>query len=307
MLKSIHAVTYSVSNFDASCAALATCFGYRRLIDGHLDDDLARLWNAPRASGARYAVFGPASGEPVYVRFVEQPATPGYEPLKTFGWNAAELHARDVNGLADTLGDSPFEILGGPRDLLGNGTAVALQVIGPSREVFYLTEINGENMQRTYGRAESDVGRLFIAVLGASDHQATRQFYAPLTKGTPRPRRFPIRVLAAAHGLDPMTTHFPIGSAVLESQFRIEIDGYPESAIDRPSLDGFLPPGLCMVSFNASDPDNVAVNPFAATPGLDAPPYSGRSVRMLQGPDAEWSELIASSSNSAPPDPDIHD
>lgn len=293
MLKSINAVTFSVSNFDASCAALEAYFGYRRIIDGLIDENLAEFWGAPRVSGTRYAVFGPASGEPVHVRLVEQAPTPGYTPLGSFGWNAAELHVRNVYDLADALSDSPFEIIGGPRDLLGNGTAVALQVKGPSSEVFYLTEINGENMQRTYGKAGSDVDRLFIAVLGASDHQTTRQFYSPLTKGTPRPRRFPIRVLAAAHGLDPTTTQFPIGSAVLESQFRIEIDGYPESAIDRPVRDGFLPPGLCMVSFDAQDPSEIAEGQAGTAAVFDTPPYSARPARMLRGPDGEWLELIS--------------
>ncbi len=216
MLRSICAVTYSVSRFDASCDALRTLFAYRLVDHGLVGDELASFWNAPRIRGARHAVFGPASGEPVYVRLVEQPDTPGYEPLHTFGWNAAELHVRDVHELAAALDDSSFEILGGPRDLLGNGTAVALQVRGPSGEVFYLTEISGENMQRSYGKAVSDVDRLFIAVLGTSDHGASRGFYAPLTKGSPRPRQFPIRVLAAAHGLDPITAKFPIGSAILE-------------------------------------------------------------------------------------------
>lgn len=292
MLRSICAVTFSVSEFGASRDALESLFGYQCVDDGTVADELANFWRAPAVSGARFAVYGPASGEPVYIRLVEQAATPGYEPLRTFGWNAAELHVRDVRGLAETLSDSSLEILGGPRDLLGNDTAVALQVKGPSQEIFYLTEISGDNMQRTYGRAASDVDRLFIAVLGASDHDATRDFYAPLTKGTPRPRRFPIRVLAAAHGLDPMTTRFPIGSAVLEEQFRIEIDGYPDSATDRPIMQGCLPPGLCMVSFSAPDSSGAAVEPAAEDAGFDIAPYFGRPVTLLQGPDGEWFEVI---------------
>ena len=292
MLRSVSAATFSVSDFDASYAMLASVYNYGLCSEGVVTEALAEFWNAPKVAGARFAVLAPASGENVCIRLVEQPATPGYEPLKTFGWNAAELHVRDVHKLAGTLAETPLTILGGPRDLLGNGAAVALQVLGPSGEVFYLTEINGNNMQRTYGKAESTVGRLFIAVLGASNHGASRNFYAPLTKGTPRPRRFAIRVLAAAHGLNPHGTRFTVGSAVLEEQFRIEIDGYPESAITRPQSKGYLPPGLCLVSFNTAALSLSPYEPERCTDGLREAPYFGRPVQILYGPDGEWLELI---------------
>lgn len=294
MLRSIHAVTYTVPNFDASCGALESNFRYRRVETGRIAEKLASFWGAARLTGSRSVTFLPASAEPVYVRLIEQPPTRGYGALKTYGWNATELHVQDVNALARDLVDSPYRILGGPRDLLGDGTAVALQTKGPSDEVFYLTEINGEAMHRSYGRAETRVGRAFITVLGSKHHDATLSFYGALCEATTEPNEFPIRVLAAAHGLDEFAARFPIASAILQEQFRIEIDGYPDSAITRPVTPGALPPGLCMVSFLVDSLGDLPVRPLRIYPGMRSVPYEGRQTALIQGPDGELLELIAS-------------
>ena len=284
MLRSVSSVTYCVTRFDASGEALETALGYQCVEEGRVSQARASLWNAPAVADARYALFGPTSGEDVFLRLVESEPTPGYAPLRTFGWNAAELHVADVHDLAARLTRSPYTILGGPRDLLNNGTVVALQAKGPSDEVLYLTQISSDNMHRTYGKAESDVGRVFIVVLGCSDMDTTREFYSKLSTATPRPRKMGIRVLAAAHGLDPMTARFPIAAAVLDNQFRIEFDGYPDSAIARPARPDQLPPGLAMVTFTVDSLDSMA--------GVTPHEVDGRRLAMLRGPDGEWLELV---------------
>jgi hypothetical protein len=287
MLRSVSSVTFSVDRFDASTFALESALGYCCVQQGNVSPEQAAFWSAPDVAGNRFAVFAPDSGEHVTLRLIESDATPGYAPLRTFGWNAAELHVADVHELARRLHDSPFEILGGPRDLLNNGSVVALQARGPSDEVLYLTQVNGEIMQRSYGKTESAVGRVFIVVLGCSDMDATRGFYSKLTRATPRPRKFAIRVLAAAHGLDPMTTKFPIASAVLKKQFRIELDGYPDTATSRPVTPGHLPPGLAIVSFDVASLDEVE--------GAIAQTVDSRRAAMLRGPDGELLELTEAS------------
>lgn len=294
MLRSVQAVTYTVSNFDASCSALTSAFGYQPVDSGLVLETLARFWRAPGIAGTRYATFAPASAEPVLLRLIEQPATSGYEPLKTFGWNAAELHVKDVCALAEALVGSPFKILGGPRDLLGDGTAIALQARGPSDEVFYLTEINGAPMQRSYGKAQSSVGRTFIVVLGSAFHNESLEFYSALCENTTEPREFPIRVLAAAHGMDPLETKFPIASAVLPGQFRIEIDAYPDSAVPRPTTNGLLPPGLSIVTFGVQSLKDSPFDLGQLYSGVGRAPYFDQPTALLQGPDGEMLELIES-------------
>ena len=292
MLRSVSTVSYCVDRFDESCRVPAEIFDYQCVERGRIDGPLAQFWYAPATAGRRFAVYAPASEARVFLRLIEADTTPGYVPLRTFGWNATEFLVRDVYALAESLTGGPLEVIGGPRDLLKNGVAIALQTRGPSGEVYYLTQINGEAMQRTYGKAECDVDRVFIVVLGAHDFEMTREYFRALGLHTPRSREFSIRVLANAHGLDPLTTKFPIGSAVMPDPFRIEIDGYPESASVRPCSSRHLPPGMCMVSFETSSWPEAG----QATLGSHASiPYNGRGARLLSGPNGELLELLAPS------------
>lgn len=284
MLRSISTVTFCVDHYEESRLALMEILGYCCISTGEIDGNLATFWEAPATEGARFSILEPASTNPVHIRLVEAASVSGYAPLRTFGWNAAEFHVNDVAALARRLPGTAYNVLGGPRDLLNNGTAIALQIQGPSAEVFYLTEINGERMQATYGAAECGVDRVFIVVLGSSNTERSRDFLRRIAKATPRPRQMSIRVLAAAHGLDPLEHKFPIASAVLDEQFRIEIDGYPETATSRPVHDGCLPPGMSMVSFLVNSIDDIK--------GAVATTVNGRRCALLRGPDNELIELL---------------
>jgi len=54
--------------------------------------------------------------------------------------SAAELIVDDVDALAAELASSPFRIIGGPADLSFSDQIRAMQVVGPAREVLYLTQ-----------------------------------------------------------------------------------------------------------------------------------------------------------------------
>jgi catechol 2,3-dioxygenase-like lactoylglutathione lyase family enzyme len=288
--RSVRAVTWAVPDAAASAAAFERWLGYRPVWRGEVTPELAAAWNAPASVRAPCRVMRPASGEEVYLRFVESPPVPGYQPLKTFGWNAAELHVQDVQGLAATLDGSPFSVIGGPRDLLENGAVIALQVQGPGGELLYLTEMRHPGMRETYGYATAVVGRVFIVVLGVSDPPRSMDFYRPFAVRTTERRAFPIKVLANAHGLDPEQARFDIASVVMEERFRIETDAYPETARPRPALQGRLPPGMCMVSVAVSGDLPAECTPCHAP---HSPPYMDENLAMLHGPDGEWLELLA--------------
>jgi hypothetical protein len=293
MLKAIQAVTFSVTDFDASKEAFETFLGYVAKESGVISEDLAKFWQAKNCTGRRYAVMQPASGEEVYFRLVEAPVTEGYKPLCSYGWNAAELHVQDVYALADSLADSPFTIVGGPRDLLNNDAVIALQMRGPSNEMIYLTQMNHAGMKKVYGTAVSPVGRIFIAVQGARDLEQSIAYYEQVAVRTTSRKNFNIRVLAKAHGLDELEAKFNISSAVLEQPFRIEIDDYPESAVDRVVLPDELPPGLAMVSIlvDSSGPQQWPQELDWKT-GPNTMPYHGRRIALTRGPAGEWIELI---------------
>lgn len=300
-LETILAVTYSVSRFDASVYALQTHLNYHIVEAGTVPKRLAQHWGAGGVSGARYCLLRPASNADFYLRFIESPPAPDYQPLKTYGWNATEFLVKDVHALAQELQNSAYTIIGGPRDLLEDGTAIALQVRGPSGEIFYLTELNGAEFQNTYGRADCKVDRAFIVVLGVAKHAEALKQYQSLAAATSEPRQLGIRVLANAHGLDPMNTKFTIASAILGGQYRIEIDGYPESAHLRTRQPNMLPPGLCMVSMTTSAISGLPLkqtSPKMPLSGhIDAEPsapYFGSKLAMTRGGAEEWIELVES-------------
>lgn len=281
-LEAIRAITWSVPDPAVSLRAFTATLGLEPVAEGRLSARQAEAWSTPALAGARFAAVTSPDRPRVLLRFVEaapdaaaaEDPSRGGIPLVTTGWNAAELHVRDVAGLANRLEGGPFEILGPPRDLLGNGAVRAMQVQGPGRELLYLTEITQAGMQRTYGRAEAPVGRPFIVVLGARDHTRSLGHYEPLARFTTDPRPFRVTVLARAHGLDPETSEFTIASAVLQQRFRIEIDAYPKAATRRQWADGALPPGLGLVT--------VSVSGGA----------QGEQPMILEGPDGEWLECL---------------
>lgn len=293
MLRSVLCATFSVRDLEASWRAFEQWLDHRTVFSGTVDAELAQRWGAPACAGRRTVVLQPVSGEEVYVRLVATASERGWAPLKTYGWNAAELHVRDVHGLAEKLADSPFEIIGGPRDLMEDGTAIALQVRGPSDEILYLTELHGDDIHARYGRAAAPVDRIFIVVLGNHDQRAAMDFYNPFSNGVVDSGGFPIHVLAEAHGLDPVTTEFRIGSVAMKGRFRIELDDYPASAVPRLTAPGDLPPGMAMVSFLVDDltsfayPERVRI---ASMP--DAVPYHGRRTARFNGPSGEWIEIV---------------
>jgi hypothetical protein len=273
--EAIRAITWSVRDPGASLAAFTGVLGLQAVNHGRISDRQAAAWGLPAMAGAPFAAVMSADRPRVMLRFVGCDTVEPVAPLHTFGWNAAELHVRDVKGLADRLRDGPFELIGSPRDLLGNGAVRAMQVLGPNDELLYLTQISQAGMQHTYGRAESEVGRPFIVVLGVQDQARTLAHYQPLARFTTDPREFRITVLARAHGMDPEISRFRIASLVMRQAFRIETDAYPSTARKRPVPAGRLPGGLALVT--------------ATYRGEADDRFSGGLER---GPDGEWLELI---------------
>ncbi|MDJ0655211.1 MAG: hypothetical protein QNJ40_13700 [Xanthomonadales bacterium] len=285
MLQSVSAVTFSVPDLDRSSRAFQQCLGHRARV-GATRADVAAAWGVPGLAGRPQVLLQPASGDGTRIRLIQAPATTGYRPMVTPGWNAAELHVADVMGLAESLEGSPFQVIGGPRDLLGGGEVVALQVRGPGDEILYLTEMKDPGYRKTYGHAQSPVDRVFIVVLGTDDMDGSRHFYGQISRELTPTRSFAIRVLASALGLA-ADTPFSIASALCKKRGRIELDQLPRSVQQRPGVPGELPPGLSMVSFTVADAAGVCWSD-----GPDQAPYCGRPFGILRGPCGEWLELI---------------
>ena len=199
---------------------------------------------------------------------IQAPAV-AYVPFASHGWNAAELIVRDVDALADELADSPFEIIGEPQDLSFSEDIRAMQILGPGRELLYLTQFKKAVPGLDVPVPRCDVDRTFIVILGGPSMESLQAFYAD-NFGLPRPAVVESRVkgMSAAFGLSPEHRH-PIAALPVAGQSLIELDEMPAAAAPRATPEGELPPGIAIVSFAA------------------------QAGRCLRGPAGEILELVA--------------
>ncbi len=294
MFECVIAVTIMVYDLAATETAYRDHLGYQVQERGEVSEALASQWGAPAMAGKSYISMQPESGADFRVRFIETTPVDGYAALTTQGWNAMELLVRDPDEMAERLKDSPFTIIGMPRDLSSDGNVRAMQVTGPSGEVVYLTRIKGERT-RLYGSAQSRVDRAFILVVGARNFESLVEFYgkrfdhAVQTFG-----KAPISVLSNALGLPPADTFYDMKLARLGQQFSIELDGYPDVVVDRPRRDGELPPGMAMVSFGVGSLAALVLNWHTVPASLDESFYRGGKVAVTTGVAGEWLEFVES-------------
>jgi hypothetical protein len=291
MLSFMIVVTMTAPDLAAVEAAYVSYLKYRVADRGQVSEILAAVWDTPRMIGRDFILMQPESGAGVYLRFVQADPVEGYAPMKTFGWNATEILAQDPDALAEQLADSPFEILGAPKNLSDTSPIRAMQVVGPANEVLYLTRIPPEGAG-TLSPAETFVDRTFIMVLGGPEMESLREFYNQvfaMPVGEPFGAR--VRLLSRAHGLDLETLH-PLAMASLPKDFGIELDQYPPSATTRPQRFGELPPGIAMVGFRIASLAPVEDYLISEPLVVESAPYDGRRVGLVRGPAGELIELI---------------
>lgn len=292
MLTAIIAVTLSAPDLDATEAAYAQRLNYHVVDRGSVSTDLALAWGAPLSEGRRYVLMQPASGAETYLRIVQSPVTPGFEAMKSWGWNSNEILVQDVDALAVQLQGSPFKIIGAPRPLATSSNVRAMQVIGPAGEVNYLTCIppGGGTFIKT--SAQSFVDRTFIVVLGGASIESMRTFYHEQLslKVTPA-YSSTVQVLRNAWKLPP-DWQTSMALAQISPGFLIELDQYPAAARMRPQRVGDLPPGMAIVSFAVADLARVQVPWLIAPTKHTAAPYSGRRAGLIRGAAGELIELI---------------
>jgi hypothetical protein len=248
LLGAIRGATLVVPDLRAIERAYVELLEYRVLAHGRVDTATAAMWGAPACAGRAYLALAPASGEPVYLRFIESDHAQSWRALTTHGWNAIELTVQDVHALAARLEGSAFRIIGPPRGLTRFPMIVAMQAIGPAGECLYFTEI-GADSGLALAPARSFVGRIFIMVAGGPDLDAMFAAYASFANEIDPPVRTPVRVISAANDLPEDTLHAH-GLVKLPQGTLIELDEYPAASRPRPAASGDLPAGIASVRFS---------------------------------------------------------
>jgi len=295
MLKSIMMVTMLVTNLNVTEEAYDEYLDYELVSQGVVDESLAEVWGAEGMVGHPYIVMQPSSGEPVYLRFIEEEEKMNYRPMGTHGWNSTEILVQNPDQLATELESSPFEIIGMPYDLYPTPDAPrAMQVLGPSDEVLYLTRIIPEGSGFNLGSAQSYVDRVFIMVLGGPSMEALQDYYKtsfgmPVTEASD----WTIGVLSRMNDL-PDDSVFPLALVEFEENFLIELDEWNNGDIfeSREVKEGHLPPSTSMVSFSTTSIDQINVEWKHEPQQIDVFPYNGSKVGVTVGIAGEWIEII---------------
>jgi len=292
MLKELALITITVSNLAQVESAWQQEFDYQVAERGKVSTELADYWDAQATAGSDYVIMQPANKAPVYMRFIADPAMQDYTPMTSTGWNVTELLVRDTDKLAAAMADSAFEIVGPPKDLWPAPDAPrAMQVLGPGREMVYLTSNNRASAALGLDDSMPLAERPFIMVLGGSSMQLMTDFYSG-TLGLPidPPSPFKITMISMANNLDPDTI-YPLAIVRLTPGYLIELDELPATIGARKETKGYLPPGVAIVGFN-SDGIDAPVEWLSKPRPIAEFPYNGRNAGIFRGPTGELVEVI---------------
>lgn len=284
----ICAVTTTVPDLAPIEAAYTQYLGYRVLSRGVVPEKDARGWGAPEVAGCRMLALLPEHGEATCLRFIEDPHAGSVPAFVSHGWNATEITVRDTDALAACLAESPFRIIGPPKNLTGFEWIRAMQVLGPAGECLYLTDVGGDG---SLAAPSGLVGQVFITVVGGADMAALQAFYrARFSNPVSDHVSIPIGVITEANHLPQDTLH-PLALVTLPAGTRIELDEYPPCTSPRLVVPGHLPPAMSIVSFAV---DRLPDTAFLAGDWISAMPDTlGQTAGCLLGAAGELLELVA--------------
>ncbi|KQM22348.1 hypothetical protein [Novosphingobium sp. Leaf2] len=285
--------THIVADIDAAVARYTRWLDYTVVEEGRVGADLAASWDAPASGERRYAVLQPASGTPVFLRFIEGDPVPGYLPIRTYGWAAIEICVQDVEAVNERmLASGDFEVIGPPKPLDGFPNVKPMQVRGPDQETVYLTEIRVDDPSAGLPRPKSPIDRPFIMVLACPDLEKTAAWMADvLALEVSAPVAIRYSMISLAFGL-PADDKHALVTAKWQGQVLLEADQYPEGTTQRVGNPGALPPGVSIVSI--VHPDLARLEGHWASPPVarDGPLYAGVPVGVLRTPEGALLEVI---------------
>lgn len=279
-------VTVTAPDIDAVESCYTEHLNHHAIGRGRITNELAELWEAPAVAGSRYLLLSPAAGDDCVLRFIESPVDTNYVPFSTYGWNAAEIMVQNVDEMADRLACSPFEIIGEPQNLSFTDDIRAMQILGPGKELLYLTEFKKQIPGLDTPVARCAVDSVFIVILGGPDMSDLQSYYGQHF-GVPPAPVMDSRVKGMSAAFDNSPEHkYPIAALPLAGKNLIEVDEMPQQASARPAAAGSLPSGIAIVSFAS------ATGGWRTIDIAEAPYRNAQSVSCAKGPAGELIETI---------------
>ncbi len=291
----ILSATHTVASAADAAQRFEQWLGYSCVEKGTLPEELALAWRAPASVGKPYAVMQPESGADVFVRFVEGDPVPDYKPIRSYGWAAMEICVQDVLAVNERMlqPGSPYEVIGPPNRIPGIDTIHPMQVRGPDQETLYFTQILTDDPKVGLPQAGSLIDRLFIIVLACPDMRKTMDWFArSLGLGLTEPMAIPYTMISKAFDLPKSELH-EIVTATWGDDIFLEFDQYPEATVERPKVEGALPPGVSICSLLHPDFDSLDVEWISKPIPRAGAIYKGRRCGVALTPEGALLEIIA--------------
>ncbi len=284
--------TIIVENVTLSTQLYEKWLDYSVVEAGVIEAELANRWDAPKTVGASYSVLQPSSGEEVYIRLIEGLPVSNYEPIRTYGWAATEICVQDVAAVHARMKQSPFEVIGEPRELDGFPGVKPMQVKGPDKEILYLTEFSSPEPIEGLPVPKSFIDRPFILVLACKALEAQIAWMKNVFDfSVSNPVSIQYTMISKAFGLD-ITTKHAISVVRADRADFLELDQYPEKAESRPKHEGALVPGVAICSFEYENFDALEPHWFSAPQVRKEFPYCGKRTGILKSPEGALFEII---------------
>lgn len=280
----IASATVLSAGFDSALDGYRRALGVRVVAEETLDPALAAHLDLADLAGQRVAWL--STGANPWLRVIDAPAVVGELPTQLHGWLSLEVLVADVDALAATL-PRGWRVLRPPADLDVSPHIRACQVLGPSGELYYFTQVGAEVPPFELPQTTLAVDRPFIVVLSTPDRERTRAAWETLAGRTAW--SFDTRITVLSHALDlPLDTRYPVAVVQFRDQCLIEID---EVAQARPRRPDVRYAGVHLVSIErcALDPGLPGTGPAAR---FSSTGYDGRRTALWRGPSGERVELL---------------
>ena len=284
----ITAVTITSPDLDRVVDIYSKYLKYRLVSSTRVSADQAKSWDAQSIENSEMVYMSPESSDDFFFRFVEQSSDDDYVPFGTFGWNAAELIVKDVDESAEKLIGSPFEVIGQPADLSFTDQIRAMQILGPSKEIIYLTQFKSKLDEFDSPTPRCDIDQTFIVILAGENIDEMQSFLnekLSIKKAPPMQSR--IRAISKVFGL-PEDTKYKSAALAIKDQSLIELDEMPSDAGPRSCRNGFLPPGISIVSFIAHESEFIDESYDSSIPS-----FENVHARTIKGMSGELIEILS--------------
>ena len=283
----ITAVTITSPDLDRVIDIYSKYLGYRLISSTTVSAEQAKIWDAENIEGSRMIFMSPESSNDFFFRFIEQDIDEDYVPFGTYGWNAAELIVKDVDQSAEKLIGSPFEVIGEPADLSFTDQIRAMQILGPSKEIIYLTQFKSKLDEFDSPSPRCDIDQTFIVILAGENLDQMQSFlHQELSVKKAAPMQSRIRAISKVFDL-PEDTKYKSAALAIRDQSLIELDEMPSKAGPRAFRPGYLPSGISIVSFIAHDSGLIS-----KTYDSNIPSFEKFQASTIKGNSGELIEII---------------